>query len=223
MEEGCSFPRRPALVIRVTVLLGLVLSALVASRLEAWPPVSVAKSADGLPRMAVSADSQLALLLKVLTADRNSPAPRGAPLSLGIVFEADVPASRRAKDGMADAIRRWNSFRGNTAVLLVSIDVGSSGALASLDAVGRPRALWVAPLRDLPVQRISAVSRARKILTVTGVPSYVEAGLAVGFEARQGGTRVVVNRGASIAEGADFSSKLLSLARIVNERAGSGR
>lgn len=178
-------------------------------------------AASEVPRMSIPVDQQLTLFLKVLTADRNATTPSAAPLLIGVVFQQEVPPSRAAKDELLAAIERSRpGGSGRAPVRTVLFEVGSPDGRARLAAVDALGALYVAPLRDFPVERISSVSRARKILTVTGVPGYVDAGLAVGFEARLGSPLIIVNHEASLAEGADFSSKLLKLARVIHARPG---
>ncbi|MCK4591646.1 MAG: YfiR family protein, partial [Candidatus Latescibacteria bacterium] len=75
--------------------------------------------------------------------------------------------------------------------------------------------LYVAPLRALGVKTITGVSRAKRILTLTGVPDYVESGLAVGIGIKGEKPRVIINSPAAKAEGADFSSQLLKLAKVI--------
>lgn len=56
--------------------------------------------------------------------------------------------------------------------------------------------------------------RAR-LATVTGVPVYCDAGVALGIGRRAGRASIIVNRGASEREGARFSARLLRLARVL--------
>jgi hypothetical protein len=75
--------------------------------------------------------------------------------------------------------------------------------------------LYVAPLRTVEPASIAVASRDTQTLTLTGVPAYVEAGLAVGIGTRGGKPQIIVNLPASRAEGSRFSAKLLRLCRIV--------
>jgi hypothetical protein len=167
------------------------------------------------PPAPVPVPTQVALLLKILSADRNLPARSPGGLSIGIVYERVVPASREAAARAAAEIDRENASREGPRVRVGLVDVSDAAALAPGIAALDPGVLYVAPLAHLDVRRISALSRAGKIRTATGVPAFVDAGLAVGFEPGPGGVRILINAGAARAEGADFSSKVLKLARVV--------
>ena len=64
-------------------------------------------------------------------------------------------------------------------------------------------------------EKITGVSRAKKVITLTSVPDYVESGLAVGIGVKGGKPRIIINLPAAKAEGANFSSQLLRLAKVI--------
>jgi len=84
-------------------------------------------------------------------------------------------------------------------------------ALDSLDV----DVVYLTPLRAKDIGSITRVTRELHISTMTGVEEYVREGVAVGLGVWQEKPRVLVNLDASKAEGADFSSRLLSLAQLV--------
>jgi len=97
----------------------------------------------------------------------------------------------------------------------VSIDWDGSKDIASVLSQERPHVLYVAPLRSVSIEEIVAAARARGIHTWTGIPEYVERGLAVGIGLRGEHPLILVNLTAARAEGADISSQLLSIARVI--------
>jgi hypothetical protein len=97
---------------------------------------------------------------------------------------------------------------------LVSIDIDDTD-LASATSRENVDILYITPLRAAEIETITAVSRAEKIMTITGVPDYVELGLAVGIGEEGNKPLIIINLPTAKAEGADFSSKLLKLAKII--------
>ncbi|MDH3733679.1 MAG: YfiR family protein [Gemmatimonadota bacterium] len=165
--------------------------------------------------MALPVDFQVSLFARVLHFDRNLDAGEGE-IVVGVLFQEGFRESSRAKDQfistMAEDLR--NSALGRP-VRVVPLALGGAEL---------PRELWptdidvlyVAPLRAYSLRAITDASRERGILTVTGVPQYVSEGISLGLDVEAGRTRILVNRAASIAEGADLSAELLKLARIVD-------
>ena len=74
--------------------------------------------------------------------------------------------------------------------------------------------LYVAPLRSKDLSEIAASARAAKVTTVTGVPDYLQSGLAVSVRRQGGRPKLLVNLRAARLEGADFKAELLKLAEI---------
>ncbi|MBN2069892.1 MAG: YfiR family protein, partial [Candidatus Krumholzibacteriota bacterium] len=86
------------------------------------------------------------------------------------------------------------------------------------NSIGQTRVdvLYVCPLKKNSVESILKISRDKKICTYTGVPAYVVAGLVVGFDDEDGKPKILINLEEAKLQGADFSSKLLRISRIIN-------
>jgi hypothetical protein len=180
--------------------------------LAGWLVASAVAAAAPAPG---AAPAHVSLLLKVLSADRNLGSLASSGLAIGIVYQRSMPASREAADQVVAEIAEENRVREGPPVRYGLVDVSDASGFAAAVADLRPHVLFVAPLSGFDVARISALSRAGKIRTATGVAAFVEAGLAVGFEPAPKGVRILINPEAARAEGADFSSKVLKLARRV--------
>jgi hypothetical protein len=102
----------------------------------------------------------------------------------------------------------------------VPIDLDQTADLSAALKLHRVRVLYVSPLRAYSVGTIYAATRTERITTLTGVPQYVEDGLAIGLDMKRERPEIVVNLAASRAEGADLTAQLLKLARVVGDEAG---
>lgn len=158
---------------------------------------------------------QFQLVLKVLTAERNRPLETRKALAIGIVYRRKSPDSRDVKDQFAAEIEKGAANHVVPPVRFGLIDVSNPADLASEFARTNPDILYVTPLPGFDLDSIVSLSRTRKVLTFTGVPAYVQSGLSVGFGSERGDARILINRKAYMAEGADFSSKLLKLAQVI--------
>ena len=156
------------------------------------------------------------ILIKALTFDRHLKARCGNTIVLGLLYQSRVRQSIRAENeltAIADSASPW--FPGGYGIRVVPIDLSSEDRLEGRILAAGVNTLYVAPLRSIDVTRISAVARKNKILTLTGVPAYVEMGLSIGVRMRGGRPSLVINRPASKAEGADLDSQILRLARTI--------
>jgi len=163
----------------------------------------------------VPPDLQAALFVKVLSFDRNLRAHAGKDVVLGVLVQRGNRASLDTATELMRAVERLgepSATEPRLRAVLVEATRGDIGA--QLEAL-HVEALYVSPLRALTIADIAAAARSRGIRTLTGVPSYVREGLAVGLAVRDDRPEILVNLTAARAEGTDFSSQLLNLARVI--------
>jgi len=102
----------------------------------------------------------------------------------------------------------------NIPIRQVSIDIDRVD-LASAVVKNNIDVLYITPLRAIGMETITSVSRAKQVLTLTGVPDYVESGLAVSIGIKGKKPQIIINLAAAKAEGVNFSSQLLKLAKVI--------
>lgn len=163
---------------------------------------------------AVPADVQWAMIPKVLAFDRSLPRRAADGLVLGILYQERYRTSLEAVSALTAEITRSDSVM-EWKVQLAPVNLSLPGDLDSSLAAQGVDILYVAPLRAFDLGELAEITRRRGILTVTAVPEYVEAGLAVGLELRGRFAQIVINRTAAQQEGSDFSSRVLKLARVI--------
>ena len=168
--------------------------------------------------MAVPIDVQHPLFLKILSYDRKLPARVGSEIVIGIAYQSRYRPSVAARDELA-RVMETTSVRSvkDIPVRYVAIELSSSKALAQSIKEHGVDVLYVCPLRAFESEAIALQSRSAGITTLTGMPDYVEAGLAIGVDLKDGRPEILVNLSAAKAEGAELSAKLLKLARIVKK------
>jgi hypothetical protein len=200
---------------------GILLAAAFARAANAEPAAAPADTSETRLEALLSQRVDLAmavqypLLLKILQFDKNLPTRAGQQIVIGVVYQGRFRASARACEEMRKAAHAADTERvGERSIKIVKVDlerINLREVLASLNV----SVVYVTPLRATDITTITNVTRELNITTVTGIEEYVHQGLAVGLGVWQEKPRVLVNLEASRAEGADFSSRLLSLAQVV--------
>ncbi|HVE65273.1 MAG TPA: YfiR/HmsC family protein [Thermoanaerobaculia bacterium] len=171
--------------------------------------------------MPVPSPMQASLFAKILTFDRNLKARAGNDIRIGVLYQKKVRASLEAYEEFLQAMCGDRSQRiERLALNCVGIEWTNAADLDNAVARRGIRFLYVAPLRTVAVEEIVEISRARKITTLTGVPEYVEKGIALGLTLRAERPLILVDLGGSRAEGANFNSQLLKLAKVVGPQPG---
>lgn len=184
-------------------------------------------AADGRD-MVVPMNVQYPLFMKILTFDRDLPSRAGEELVIGILYQDLVRQSWLAKDELmrvieASPVKRIKDLEVRAVAIAVD-EFDRQGQVT--DAAGRLEdaveahevdVLYVSPLRAYDLARITRISRTRRLLTLTGVPEYVEAGLAIGIGLRSDSPVILVNLSAARAGGADLHASLLRLATLIED------
>jgi hypothetical protein len=163
--------------------------------------------------MEVPVDVQFALFAKIVSFDRAPKTQNEGDYVLGVLFQPTVRASSQVSEqALATAPRLTIDGR---KVRVIAMPIAGMGEVEATLKRANVDALYVTPLRSPDIAALARVTRRHKVLTLTGVPVFVEDGLAVGVAMKGNRPLVVINLNASKAEGADFSSQLLHISKII--------
>jgi hypothetical protein len=158
--------------------------------------------------MLVPVDVQTELFVNIGKHDRNFDPAKG--IVLGIIYQEELPESVAVKNEMTESVRRHN-----LPITCLPLEAKSAQLLRKRLLETEANVVYVAPLRAIDIAEVASLTRMRGIRSVTGIPEYVDAGIAIGIGLRNKRPLIIINLEAARAEGAAFSSQLLSLARIV--------
>jgi len=169
--------------------------------------------------MALAADLQIPLLLKVLTYDRNLEVKAGKELAIGIVYDPADRDSAAATDQIGSTLYR---FAGKTVKTLpikyYTIEYTSPADIERFVKQRGISVLYVAPGNSKNLASLVKLSQALRLISATGVPDYVRKGIAVGIGVVQDRPQILINLASSKAEGSDFDASLLRIATILGPK-----
>jgi len=157
---------------------------------------------------AVPLDVQLALFANIWKFDRTFDST--GVVTLVIIYQEGYRDSLLIKDDLIATVDRLK-----LPIRCVPLEARTDELLRKRLNDVRNAVVYVTPLRSVDIGEIARISRSHGLRTLTGVPEYVDAGIAVGIGERKSRPLIIINLRGARAEGSDFSSQLLSLARIV--------
>lgn len=165
--------------------------------------------------MKVPMDLQVQLLMKILSFDRNLKTRVGTELVIGIIYQSKFSFSYNAKEEFLASVNRLpqkeiESIPIRVVPINIEDETKIDGAILNNDV----DILYLTPLSTVDVNKISEICQAKKILTIAGIPDYVESGIAVSLGIKGTKPKIIINLPAAQAEGSDFSSRLLNLADV---------
>lgn len=170
----------------------------------------------GADELEVPIETQAAILVKILSFDRNLADHPGEPIRIGVLYQPRVRTSRAVFEAFRDALEKGDhpSVAGRE-IKVVPIAVENEADVRGQLSVAPIQVLYVTPLRAVPISAIVELTRRRSIVSFSGVRSYLNEGISVGLQSRGQKPEIVINIAANRAEGADFGAQLLKMARIV--------
>lgn len=199
-NQGWSWTRRGARGLLATVLVTLL-----------------GASGAGTEPMPFPADLQIALLLKILTYDRSFQAKAHAGVTIGVVYVAADAESVRAKDEILKALQPFSDRTiKNVPIHAVPLEYRDPVSLEKAVRNGSINVFYIAPGNADSLQQLLRVSHIRGITTATGVPEYVQRGVAIGIGIKADKKPdILINLPNSRQEGSEFDASLLRIATVV--------
>jgi hypothetical protein len=163
--------------------------------------------------MVLPVDIQFQLFSRILSFNRAIPETGNADFVIIVLYQKSVRYSFDTKDQILQLSSLPKIGRRSVRVQAVSFERESDLETALAATTGN--AVYIAPLRSVDISKVIGVSQRRGLLTLTGVPDYVDRGASVGIGVRGEKPLVIINLASAKAVGADFSSQLLSIAKVI--------
>jgi hypothetical protein len=162
-------------------------------------------------------DVQIALLLKILTYDRSFPVKNKSGVMIGVVFVAADPESVAAKDEILKtlALVADRTIK-NVPIKAVALEYKDPKSLAATVRSQGINVFYIAPGNAASLQELLRMSHTKGITTATGVPEYVQRGVAIGIGIKADKKPdILINLPSSRQEGSEFDASLLRIATVV--------
>ncbi|MBU2583915.1 MAG: YfiR family protein [Bacteroidetes bacterium] len=165
--------------------------------------------------MEIPATIQISILLKTLSFDRKLSERSGDELNMLIIYQGNYTTSQLANKEVSEALNKLsiNKVEG-IPIKYYFLNIDESNLLSAVIKY-EINLIYVCPLRGISLKTITSISREKSIISFTGIPSYVESGISIGVGLKRDKPQIVINLTSSKAEGADFSSQLLKLSKVI--------
>ncbi len=166
--------------------------------------------------MTLPADTQVTVLLKVLTYDRHFESRVKPEVVVGIVY---VAASAESKAAAEDVGSTFFRFKGKTVkkipVNFVMVEYTTAAEVEKFLKAKNVKVLYVTPGNSKNLGELVRISQSHGLTTTTGVPEYVKKGITIGVGARRDEKpQIHINLPSSKSEGSEFDASLLQIAEV---------
>lgn len=161
---------------------------------------------------------EVTILGKILSYDQNlqSRIQQGNTIHVAVLY---IPSDSQS-DQRANEVNRNVNTLGPRLVSGQKVNafrVPYNDAASAKNAIDGKKAtvVYIAPGLESNIGEITQYSRSNKILTVAAQPDYVHKGVSVGVFLENNKPQMLINLASSRKEGANFSSSLLKLSKVL--------
>lgn len=165
--------------------------------------------------MPVPIEVQVPLFKKILVFDRNLISRAGNEIDIGVLYQKGFKLSSDVKNEFVQTASTPKDSISGLPLHIIPIEYTTETNLRNKISENKIDLLYITPMRVVDLNIITRICQMMKVLTITGVPQYVSEGVAVGLDIKDEKPLPIINLQSSKAEGADFSSKLLNLAKVI--------
>lgn len=185
--------------------------------LAAFLALLVSVPAAGTEPMPFPPDVQVTLLLKILTYDRSFQAKAKSGVTIGVVFVAADAQSVKTKDDILKTLQLVSDRTiKNVPIRAVALEYRDPRTLETAVRNGGINVFYIAPGNAESLQQLLRMSHTKGITTATGVPEYVQRGVAIGIGIKADKKPdILINLPNSRQEGSEFDASLLRIATVV--------
>ena len=167
--------------------------------------------------MAVPVNTQLDIFMKIFQFDRNIRRNNNKQLNILVLYQSKFRLSLTTKNNIMDESdnQKYLNLSG-LAVKFIPYELKGANDLSDIVSSAKISIIYLTPMRNIDLNEILNITKNKKVLTITGVPSWISEGISAGIDLKGDKPVILINLQSSKAEGSDFSSQLLKLSTVIN-------
>jgi hypothetical protein len=163
----------------------------------------------------IPVERQVPVLIKVLMFDKHVPTDT-SEYRVGIIYDQTEIESNSVKNVIVSAsdsshLKLFNGIP--VRFIPISVDNGAAWYRQILE--NDISAVMVTPVSKTVRKNLAAFCSEHRIITMSTVPDYVDEDIAYGLMDDNGRQTIVINLPVSISQGAQFSSQVLRIAKVL--------
>jgi len=166
--------------------------------------------------MEIDIDLQMEIFIKMLYYEKKMTKRIDQNITFGIIYQEKVMASRSQKERITEFFQ--NSTKKSVKHLAIkhhSIPFASLTGLENDLKKLHIDILYITELRAVDIKEILRLCRKHRILSISGITDYIDEGVSASITLRKKRPLLVINLESVAAEGAEFSSNLLKISKVI--------
>lgn len=167
-------------------------------------------------RVKAPIDIQMRIIPKILSLEKNLAHSDDKYFNVSVLYSKDQRNSDQVFTSFTDAVNKFGIPIKNKEAIVLPFDISSKGSFRTFLKTNNIKLLYITPLRGIDISEITKICREESVLTFTGVEDYIENNVSVVLSLKDNKLQIMINSKSSKQEGADFSSRLLRIAKLID-------
>ena len=167
-------------------------------------------------RVKAPIDIQMRIIPKILSLEKNLAHSDDKFFNISVLYSKEQRNSDQVFTSFTDAVNKFGIPIKNKEAKVLPFDISSKGSFRTFVKSNNIKLLYITPLRGIDISEITKICREEGVLTFTGVEDYLENSVSVVLTLNESKLQIMINPKSSKQEGADFSSRLLRIAKLIN-------
>lgn len=167
-------------------------------------------------RIKVPVDVQFKVIPKIISLNKCFSFNSGeTDLNIAVLYSSQQRNSKQVYEDINNYLNDNGIVVKGKLTKILSLDISLNNNLEDYLRENKINVLYITPLRGLDVTKITSICKTANVLSISGVVEYLESDVSVILNIDDNKLQILINQKSAKREGADFSSRLLRIAKII--------
>lgn len=166
-------------------------------------------------RNKVPVDVQIKVIPKILSLNKTFLNNKVDNLNSMIIYSNEQRNSKQVFDDFNNSLKEKKIIVNSRILKILSFDIKKLKGLRKYIKDNHIKVLYITPIRGVDISSITKICREEDVLTITGVDEYKENMVSVILGLNKSKLQIMINQKSAKSEGANFSSRLLKIATLI--------
>ena len=166
-------------------------------------------------RVKAPIDLQLRIIPKILSLEKNLALSKEKFFNVSILFSKEQRNSAQVFESFTKSVNELGIAIKDKEATVLPFDISGKGNIRSFLKNNKIKLLYITPIRGIDISEITKICKEEGVLTITGVEEYSINQVSVVLSLEDNKLQIMINQKSSKQEGADFSSRLLRIAKLI--------
>lgn len=159
---------------------------------------------------------QMRIIPKILSLEKNLAQSTEKYFNISVLYSKEQRNSAQVFESFTKSVNELGIAIKDKEATVIPFDISSKGSFRSFVKDNRIKLLYITPIRGIDITEITKICKEEGVLTITGVVEYSINRVSVVLSLEDNKLQIMISQKSSKEEGADFSARLLRIAKLID-------